>query len=78
MLYIKQNQEKWLAILFFLLVVVLTGADDPLCKLRGKPEYPQLSKEGDIIIGGILPFHSSWKDRELSYTDTPQPLKCTK
>ncbi|XP_064158567.1 extracellular calcium-sensing receptor-like [Anguilla rostrata] len=77
MQYIKENQEKRLPTLFLLLVAALTGADDPLCKLYGKPEYPQLSKEGDIIIGGILPFHSSWKDRELSYTHAPQPLLCT-
>uniref|UniRef100_A0A4W4FZT8 G-protein coupled receptors family 3 profile domain-containing protein n=1 Tax=Electrophorus electricus TaxID=8005 RepID=A0A4W4FZT8_ELEEL len=29
--------------------------------------YPQLSMDGDIIIGGIFPFHSSWEIKDLSY-----------
>uniref|UniRef100_A0A4W4EYQ0 G-protein coupled receptors family 3 profile domain-containing protein n=1 Tax=Electrophorus electricus TaxID=8005 RepID=A0A4W4EYQ0_ELEEL len=33
----------------------------------GESVYPQLSMDGDIIIGGIFPFHSSWEIKDLSY-----------
>ncbi|XP_036392201.1 extracellular calcium-sensing receptor-like [Megalops cyprinoides] len=58
-------------------MTALIRAEDPVCKLLGEPEHPQLSKDGDIMIGGIFPFHSSWEDRQLSYTGVPQPLQCT-
>uniref|UniRef100_A0A3B4CDT6 G-protein coupled receptors family 3 profile domain-containing protein n=1 Tax=Pygocentrus nattereri TaxID=42514 RepID=A0A3B4CDT6_PYGNA len=35
--------------------------------LQGEYVYPTLSKEGDIIIGGIFPFHNSWEISELVY-----------
>uniref|UniRef100_A0AAY5EAM5 G-protein coupled receptors family 3 profile domain-containing protein n=1 Tax=Electrophorus electricus TaxID=8005 RepID=A0AAY5EAM5_ELEEL len=31
---------------------------------------------GDIIVGGIFPFHSSWEITDLSYLVKPPPLKC--
>ncbi|XP_064159319.1 extracellular calcium-sensing receptor-like [Anguilla rostrata] len=75
--HVMEQKENWLATLLMLLVAALAGANDPLCKLLGKPEYPHLSKDGDIIIGAIFSFHSSWIDRNLSYTNAPQPLQCT-
>uniref|UniRef100_A0A4W5M1Y6 G-protein coupled receptors family 3 profile domain-containing protein n=1 Tax=Hucho hucho TaxID=62062 RepID=A0A4W5M1Y6_9TELE len=48
-----------------------------VCRRRGGPEYPQLAKDGDIILGGIFSFHSSWQNRELNYTQSPPPLQCT-
>ncbi|XP_068440133.1 extracellular calcium-sensing receptor-like [Clinocottus analis] len=44
---------------------------------RGDPESPQLYKDGDVMLGGIFSFHSSWKDRQETYIQKPLPLQCT-
>uniref|UniRef100_A0A8C9ZA66 Extracellular calcium-sensing receptor-like n=1 Tax=Sander lucioperca TaxID=283035 RepID=A0A8C9ZA66_SANLU len=44
---------------------------------RGDPENPQLSKNGDIMLGGIFSFHTSWKARHDTYRQKPLPLECT-
>uniref|UniRef100_A0A4W5M2K1 G-protein coupled receptors family 3 profile domain-containing protein n=1 Tax=Hucho hucho TaxID=62062 RepID=A0A4W5M2K1_9TELE len=62
------------------LVAALSRAEPEglvVCRRRGGPEYPQLAKDGDIILGGIFSFHSSWQNRELNYTQSPPPLQCT-
>uniref|UniRef100_A0AAR2IQW3 G-protein coupled receptors family 3 profile domain-containing protein n=1 Tax=Pygocentrus nattereri TaxID=42514 RepID=A0AAR2IQW3_PYGNA len=48
-----------------------------VCSLQGEPVYPLLSKDGDIIIGGIFPFHRTWEITEASYMVKPSPLNCT-
>ncbi|KAM3615654.1 uncharacterized protein V6R79_005681 [Siganus canaliculatus] len=52
-------------------------AEDQMCKRREDPENPQLFNDGDIILGGIFSFHSSWKERRDTYFNKPQPLQCT-
>uniref|UniRef100_A0A8C5FD82 G-protein coupled receptors family 3 profile domain-containing protein n=1 Tax=Gadus morhua TaxID=8049 RepID=A0A8C5FD82_GADMO len=42
----------------------------------GEPEEPQLFKTGDIILGGIFSFHSSYKTVESTYMHRPLPLQC--
>ncbi|KAM8769872.1 extracellular calcium-sensing receptor-like [Acanthopagrus schlegelii] len=69
-------EQGW-ALLQLLLVVSASQAEEPVCKLRGDPENPQLSKDGDIMLGGIFSFHSSWKDRQETYMHKPLPLQCT-
>ncbi|XP_055369845.1 extracellular calcium-sensing receptor-like [Betta splendens] len=63
---IKRNEKKR----------VTTETEELVCRQRGDAEKPQLSKDGDIIIGGIWPFYSSWKDRVETYTDKPLPVEC--
>uniref|UniRef100_A0A3B4E354 G-protein coupled receptors family 3 profile domain-containing protein n=1 Tax=Pygocentrus nattereri TaxID=42514 RepID=A0A3B4E354_PYGNA len=58
--------------IFILLHVVMAiinffRINGTFCSLQGELLYPQLSKEGDIIVGGILPFHSRWEVTDLSY-----------
>ncbi|XP_052353047.1 extracellular calcium-sensing receptor [Oncorhynchus keta] len=72
-------EQGW-AMLQLVLVAALSKAEPEglvMCRRRGGPEYPQLAKDGDIILGGIFSFHSSWQNRELNYTHSPPPLQCT-
>ncbi|XP_026851428.2 extracellular calcium-sensing receptor-like [Electrophorus electricus] len=66
---------------FVLLHVVMSfinfsRANGTACTLRGETVYPQLSKDGDIIVGGIFPFHSRWEITDLSYLIMPPTMKC--
>uniref|UniRef100_A0A674MFA6 Extracellular calcium-sensing receptor n=1 Tax=Takifugu rubripes TaxID=31033 RepID=A0A674MFA6_TAKRU len=51
-------------------------AEDHVCLQMGDPENPQLSKDGDIILGGIFSFHRSWINRRDTYMHKPLPLQC--
>ncbi|KAA0714821.1 Vomeronasal type-2 receptor 1 [Triplophysa tibetana] len=57
-------------------IMTFSKANETVCHLRGQPSYPQLWKDGDIIVGGVFSFHSSWEVRQLTYSITPPPLKC--
>ncbi|KAL7879153.1 hypothetical protein AOLI_G00101270, partial [Acnodon oligacanthus] len=57
-------------------IINFSRINGTFCTLRGELLYPQLSKEGDIIVGGILPFHSRWEVTDLSYLVKPPPAKC--
>lgn len=70
-------EQGW-ALLQLLLVASFSQAEEPVCRQRGEPENPQLSEDGDIILGGIFSFHSSWKDRQDTYMHKPLPLECTR
>ncbi|KAF3847614.1 hypothetical protein F7725_020642 [Dissostichus mawsoni] len=69
-------EQGW-ALLHLLLVASFSQAEEPVCTQRGDPEIPQMFKDGDIMLGGIFSFHSSWKNRRDSYMDKPLPLQCT-
>ncbi|XP_029372770.1 extracellular calcium-sensing receptor-like [Echeneis naucrates] len=58
-------------------MVSFSQTEEPVCRQRGDPESPQISKDGDILLGGIFSFHSSWKDRQDTFTHKPLPLECT-
>uniref|UniRef100_A0A672G7M8 Extracellular calcium-sensing receptor-like n=1 Tax=Salarias fasciatus TaxID=181472 RepID=A0A672G7M8_SALFA len=53
----KWPEQGW-ALLQVLLVATFSQAEEPVCRHRGDPESPQLFKSGDIMLGGILSFHS--------------------
>ncbi|KAM4566684.1 extracellular calcium-sensing receptor-like [Odontesthes bonariensis] len=73
--------QKWpehgCALLQVLLLVSFSQTEEQVCKRRGDPESPQLSKDGDIMLGGIFSFHSSWENKHNTYTQKPLPLQCT-
>lgn len=66
-----------------LLLMLFMGAfgaegDAVLCEMLGSPEFPLLSKEGDITIGGAFSIHSQISKPLLSFTDTPEPVICSR
>ncbi|XP_037631660.1 extracellular calcium-sensing receptor-like [Sebastes umbrosus] len=65
--------------LLFVLFVGAFGAeeDTALCEMLGSPEFPLLSKEGDITIGGVFNIHDPILQPPSSFTDTPEPLICS-
>lgn len=73
----KWPEQGW-ALLQLILISCFSQADQQVCQRRGDPEDPQLSKDGDILLGGIFAFHGSWKDRKDMYTKKPLPLVCTR
>uniref|UniRef100_A0A3Q3SB03 Extracellular calcium-sensing receptor-like n=1 Tax=Mastacembelus armatus TaxID=205130 RepID=A0A3Q3SB03_9TELE len=64
-------------LLQLLLIVSFSQAEELVCRQREDLKNPQLSNDGDIILGGIFSFHSSWKNRQDSYMYKPLPLECT-
>ncbi|XP_030599848.1 extracellular calcium-sensing receptor-like [Archocentrus centrarchus] len=46
--------------------------------MLGSPEFPLLSKEGDIIIGGAFSIHSQISKPSFSLTGIPEPLICSR
>ncbi|KAM9359504.1 extracellular calcium-sensing receptor-like [Symphorus nematophorus] len=69
--------EKGWSLLQLLLVASFSQAGELVCRRRGDPENPQLSKDGDIMLGGIFSFHNKWKNRQDAYMHKPLPLQCT-
>ncbi|XP_047248174.1 extracellular calcium-sensing receptor-like [Girardinichthys multiradiatus] len=57
-------------------MVSFSQTEELLCRQLGDPEIPQLYKDGDIKLGGIFYFHSSWKNVENTYEQKPTPLQC--
>lgn len=76
MTYTQSWPEQGWALLQLLLLVSFSQAEDPVCLQWGLPQNPHLSKDGDIILGGIFSFHSSWKDTWDTYVHKPLPLQC--
>ncbi|XP_052438193.1 extracellular calcium-sensing receptor [Carassius gibelio] len=69
--------EPFFALMHIVMTIItFTRANETACTLQGQPVYPQLWKDGDIIIGGVFSFHSSWKIRQITYSFTPSPLNC--
>lgn len=55
------------------------GVEDNLkCEMLGRPEFPLLSQEGDITIGGAFTLHSQMSKPSLSFEETPEDLTCSR
>uniref|UniRef100_A0A3Q3KPB6 G-protein coupled receptors family 3 profile domain-containing protein n=1 Tax=Monopterus albus TaxID=43700 RepID=A0A3Q3KPB6_MONAL len=65
--------------LLFVCFMGTSGAeeDTALCEMLGSPEFPLLSKKGDVTIGGTFSIHSQISKPPLAFRDTPEPLMCS-
>ncbi|XP_072551879.1 extracellular calcium-sensing receptor-like [Salminus brasiliensis] len=68
--------ESLVTLLHVMMAIINFSRANATCNLQEDSAYPQLSKDGDIIVGGIFPLHSSWEIPDLSYLVKPLPLKC--
>ncbi|XP_073709563.1 extracellular calcium-sensing receptor-like [Misgurnus anguillicaudatus] len=51
--------------------------ENTLCRMMGDPKYPLLSKNGDIIIGGLFAIHSRETLPSFEFIQKPQLLSCS-
>ncbi|XP_028647718.2 extracellular calcium-sensing receptor-like [Erpetoichthys calabaricus] len=58
------------------LLVLLIRAEEPLCRLQANLSFPQFSKDGDIMIGGIFSLHTSNNPTKPIFNSFPEPLLC--
>ncbi|XP_028817129.1 extracellular calcium-sensing receptor-like [Denticeps clupeoides] len=58
------------------MLITLVQAIRPICRLWREPEAPQLSMDGDVIIGGIFSFHNGWEELKPSFTSEPVHPRC--
>lgn len=62
--------------LFLVLLLPLSLAKREYCHILDNPEYPLLSKDGDVLIGAIFAIHDGTQVESIPYTEKPQPLIC--
>ncbi|XP_069072160.1 extracellular calcium-sensing receptor-like [Pleurodeles waltl] len=70
MLFLSQN-----ILLGLLMTSSAAQAEGPGCHLP-TPEVSGLSKDGDILLGGIFPLHDDVEYQEPTFTTRPAPLTC--
>ncbi|KAM3924643.1 extracellular calcium-sensing receptor-like [Leptodactylus fuscus] len=66
-----------LAIIFYISIThfhVCFGRS-PACSFQSYP-VRGFFQDGDIIIGGFFPIHTSWEEQKYSFTEQIQPLVC--
>lgn len=59
----------------WLLFTQVRAADRP-CRIQGLYNPPQLSKDGDVLIGGIFSFHSKWDQPAHTFMSGPTQGEC--
>lgn len=67
--------------LIFIGLLFAFGAGEeeaPFCQILGSPEFPLLSKKGDVMIGGAFSIHSKIEQPALSFTEKPTRLTCSR
>uniref|UniRef100_A0A4W3HIW0 Extracellular calcium-sensing receptor-like n=1 Tax=Callorhinchus milii TaxID=7868 RepID=A0A4W3HIW0_CALMI len=52
------------------------GSGEYSCKLQGKFDLPELSKDGDVILGGLFNLHMDRVENVHSFTVRPKAEQC--
>lgn len=77
-LLIQMSDCAYTMLLLVLFIRTIGAEEDTLCEMLGSPEFPLLSKDGDITIGGVFSIHSQISKPLLSFIDTPESLICSR
>ncbi|KAF3692678.1 Extracellular calcium-sensing receptor [Channa argus] len=66
-------------LVFMRLLLAFGAVEDeaPVCQILGSSEFPLLSKEGEVMIGGAFSIHSKISQPPLSFTEKPTRLTCS-
>ncbi|XP_061576526.1 extracellular calcium-sensing receptor-like [Cololabis saira] len=72
------EQKLTLLLLTLLLFLYTTEVETAVCEMLGFPEFPLLSKKGDLTIGGAFSIHGQISQSSSSLTDPPEPLVCSR
>ncbi|MBN3324640.1 CASR protein, partial [Atractosteus spatula] len=59
-----------------LLVPLFISAEQPVCRVLGRPVTPQFYSKRDIMIGGVFALHIRTMEQTFSFTSKPEPLDC--
>lgn len=74
-----QMSDRICVMFLFVLLHGAFGAEENLkCEMMGRPEFPLLSQEGDIIIGGAFTLHNQMSKPSISFGETPEDLTCSR
>lgn len=57
-------------------MVLLSQAQEPVCRLHGDMEQPELHVDGDLIIGGIFSFRTGQDGYIDIFRSTPEVRPC--
>uniref|UniRef100_A0A4W6BZP1 G-protein coupled receptors family 3 profile domain-containing protein n=1 Tax=Lates calcarifer TaxID=8187 RepID=A0A4W6BZP1_LATCA len=59
-----------------LVLVLLLGKGDPVCRLQGSAQPPELAQDGDLLIGGIFSFRTGQDYVTNTFQTIPGVRKC--
>ncbi|XP_018557679.1 LOW QUALITY PROTEIN: extracellular calcium-sensing receptor-like [Lates calcarifer] len=65
-----------MALLKLVLLALLIRKVMPVCRLQGMAQLPELSKDGDFILGGIFTFHTGYRGSVPTFQSLPDPPTC--
>nr|XP_015216148.1 PREDICTED: vomeronasal type-2 receptor 1-like [Lepisosteus oculatus] len=63
-------------VIFFMFSCGFQADGDLTCRILGKNTMSGLSKDGDLVIGGVFPVFGTLEDTGTLFTTAPQKAKC--
>lgn len=64
--------------LVMLVLLVVMGEGEPVCRLQSREELPDLAKDGDLVIGGIFSFRTEQDGVIDTFQTIPKIRRCIK
>uniref|UniRef100_A0A4W5M0M2 G-protein coupled receptors family 3 profile domain-containing protein n=1 Tax=Hucho hucho TaxID=62062 RepID=A0A4W5M0M2_9TELE len=62
--------------LVLLVLLVVMGEGEPVCRLQSRAELPDLAKDGDLVIGGIFSFRTEQDGVIDTFQTIPKIRRC--